>query len=121
MIKAIGIAFIAALTGLTFGLSAVAGASPAAPAKPAAVTRYHCNTPVPSGDTRHVVNSGASLVQWADAHAYGSVGNILSATIQCGPGIQQLSFFKYLDKADLRAPLPAGTVLWVPFGGYERS
>ena len=100
-----------AAAGMTLGIAASAGAS----------TMQHpvCNTPVPSGDTYHVIPRGTSFAIWANRHG-GGTGNVLSATIQCGPGIQQLSFFKFLDRAHLWARVQQNTGVWVPFGDWVR-
>jgi hypothetical protein len=101
------------VAGLAMGLAGSAGASPAR------AYDLTCHTPVPSGATRHVVDSGQSLAAWAGEHAYG-VANVLSATITCGPGIVQGRLESYLNGADMSAPLPEGTVLWVPFSVYHK-
>jgi hypothetical protein len=79
-----------------------------------------CQTPAPSGATYHVIPAGISLARWSNEHA-GGTGNVLSATIQCGPGVQSLALMSYLDRAHLWERLPHQVGVWVPFGDYHRA
>lgn len=99
------------VAGLAIGLTSAAGA--------ATTSRHTCQTAQPSGATWHVIPKGDSLAGWANAHAYGA-GNVLSATITCGPGVQSLPLMKYLDNGNLHAVLGFRAGVWVPALDYHR-
>jgi hypothetical protein len=101
------------VAGLAVGVTGAAGAATSRPAK------HECETVQPSGATWHVIPAGDSLAGWADVHAYGS-GNVLSATITCGPGVTSLPLMRYLDRGDLHAVLGFRAGVWVPALDYRR-
>ena len=109
----IGAAASLGLAALAFAAAAHAGTAPAAARHPA------CHASRPSGDTYHVIPRGDTFDGWSDRHA-GGPANVLSATIQCGPGIQSLAFFDYVNRGSLHARLDQATGVWVPPGSYEK-